>query len=145
MSQENVEARRALASPTQRPLELILARNLLANIPTPGFLGDEQGALVFYNEAAGAMVGIPFETVGRMDREEWGARIGPFNSAGEPVPTEEAPLMVALCEGRPIHAPIYIHSADGEAQYVEVSAFPLRSNEKTIGVLGIFWPMPEPS
>ena len=144
-SKRTSSPKHALANPTQKPLELILARNLLTNLSTPGFLGDERGALVFYNEAAGAMVGIPFEEVGRMDREEWGARIGPFDSAGEQLPPEDAPLMIALRERRPVHALIYIHSAAGETHYVEVSALPLTSDEDIIGVMGIFWPMPESS
>ena len=48
MSQENVGA-----FDTQKPLDLILARNLLTNISIPGFLSDHRGVLVFYNEAAG--------------------------------------------------------------------------------------------
>ena len=35
----------------QKPLELILARNLLSSISTPAFLVGEDGALLFYNEA----------------------------------------------------------------------------------------------
>ena len=47
----------AMAARAQKPLELILARNLLTSISTPAFLLDEHGALVFYNEAAGALLG----------------------------------------------------------------------------------------
>src|SRR4051812_36033699 len=45
----------------QKPLELILARNFLTSLSTPAFLVDRSGALIFYNEAAGAMLGISFE------------------------------------------------------------------------------------
>ena len=38
----------------QRPLELILARNLLASLSTPALLTDAEGTVVFYNEAAGS-------------------------------------------------------------------------------------------
>ncbi len=41
----------------QKPLELILARNLLSSISTPAFLVGEDGALLFYNEGAGALLG----------------------------------------------------------------------------------------
>ena len=40
----------------QRPLELILARNLLASLSTPAFLVDGEGEIAFYNEAAGALL-----------------------------------------------------------------------------------------
>ena len=38
----------------QKPLELILARNLLSSISTPAFLVDAEGTLVFFNEAGGS-------------------------------------------------------------------------------------------
>ena len=41
----------------QKPLELILARNLLSSISTPAFLVSDHGTLMFYNEAAGALLG----------------------------------------------------------------------------------------
>ena len=52
---------------------------------------------------------------------------------------------IALREGRPVHAPLYIRSADGEVQHIEISAFPLAKNEETTGVIGIFWRTEEPS
>ena len=47
-----------MSSPrSQKPLELILARNLLTSISTPAFLLDADAAVVFYNEAAAALLG----------------------------------------------------------------------------------------
>jgi PAS domain-containing protein len=94
MSQENV---------AQRPLELILARNLLTNISIPAFLVDHRGGLVFYNEAAESLLGMPFQQARNMDPEEWRARFGPFDSARERIPFEEEPTTIALREGRPVH------------------------------------------
>ena len=125
---------------TQKPLELILART-----SAPAFLADDRATLVFYNEAAGALLGIPFEQAGNMDPEEWAARFGPFDSAGERIPFEEVPLTIALRESRPVHAPLYIHSVDREVHHIEVSAIPLTRNEEITGVVGIFWRTAEPS
>ena len=33
----------------QKPIELILARNLISSLSTPAFLVDEGGVLIFYN------------------------------------------------------------------------------------------------
>ena len=74
-----------MAARAQKPLELILARNLLTSISTPAFLVDEHAALVFYNEAAGALLGRSFEDVGRMSPEEWTSTYGPFGDDGKPV------------------------------------------------------------
>ncbi|HSJ17673.1 MAG TPA: hypothetical protein VK920_06240 [Solirubrobacterales bacterium] len=123
----------------QKPLELILARNLLTSISTAAFLVDHRGVLLFYNEAAGALLGIPFEEAGRMEPDEWGTRFGPFDREGKPIPIDELPLTVALREGRPYHASLRIHSADGHDHDIEVSALPITA-EETSGAIAIFWP-----
>ena len=50
----------------QRPLELILARNLLSSLSTPGFLVNRPGEMIFYNEAAGALLGVGFTAACRL-------------------------------------------------------------------------------
>ena len=47
---------------------------------TPAFLVGADGELLFYNEAAGALLGSSFEESGRMTASEWGSAFGPFNS-----------------------------------------------------------------
>ena len=88
----------------QKPLELILARNFLTSLSTPAFLVDESGALIFYNEAAGALLGISFEESARMPAEEWSHAMGPFGDDGKPIPIEEIPTTRALRHGRPLMA-----------------------------------------
>ncbi len=128
-----------MAESAQKPLELILARNLLTSISTPAFLVDAAGVLLFYNEAAGALLGIPFEEAGQMGPEEWGARFGPFTSNAEPIPLEDLPLTIALREGRPAHSAFRIRSVAGDDHDIEVSAFPIAAKE-TSGAIAIFWP-----
>ena len=131
-----------MAKSAQKPLELILARNLLTSISTPAFLVDAAGVLLFYNEAAGALLGLPFEEAGRMEPEEWGTRFGPVGADGNPIPFDQLPLTVALRDGRPSHAEFRIHGADGEDRDIEVSAFPIAAQE-TSGAMAIFWPVDE--
>jgi len=134
-----------LNEPTaQKPLELILARNLITSISTPAFLVDEEGVLLFYNEAAGALLGMPFEDAGRMQPEEWGTAFGPFDRDGEAIPFEQLPLTIALREGRPHHAELRIRSVKGEVHEIEASALPLVGSEEgssSSGALAIFWPI----
>jgi PAS domain-containing protein len=126
----------------QQPLELILARNLLSSISTPAFLVDADGVLVFFNDAAGGLLGKRFEEAGKMRPEEWGTAFGPYDRQGDPIPFEELPLTVALREGRPCHASHRIHSARGEEHDIEVSAFPVVSTDGGFrGALAIFWPV----
>ena len=126
----------------QQPLELILARNLLSSISTPAFLVDTAGTLVFFNEAAGALLGKHFEETGKMGPEEWGAAFGPFDRDGEPIHFEELPLTIALRHNRPAHDRFQLQSARGECHDIEVSALPLvASGGGFRGALAIFWPI----
>lgn len=125
---------------TQRPLELILARNLMSALSTPAFLVDEGGMLVFYNEAAGMMLGRRFEELGTVGADEWGQLFGPFDENGEPIPYDDLPLVAAVREGRPAHAELEIHSTDGASHEVEVSAFPILTAHGSQGAIAVFWP-----
>jgi PAS domain-containing protein len=125
---------------SQRPLELILARNLMSALSTPAFLVDEGGLLVFYNEAAGMLLGKRFEEIGTVGPREWGAMFGPFDENGEPIPYDELPLVVAVRNGRPAHADLTIRSTDGTSHTVEASAFPILTSHGTRGAIAVFWP-----
>ncbi len=127
----------------QKPLELILARNLITSISTPAFLVDEAGSLVFYNEAAGALLGMSFEEAGKMHAEQWGTQFGPFDEGGNQIPIDELPLTIALREGRPAHADFRIRSASGIEHDIEVSAMPISASAGPSGAMAIFWPRNE--
>jgi len=126
----------------QRPLELILARNLLTSIATPAFLVSREGAMLFYNEAAGALLGVPFEETGRMDPETWIKSFGPFDAKGRPIPVDELPLTVALRDGRPSHENFTIRSTDGTHHEIAASGMPIVSAEHgASGAIIFFWPL----
>ncbi len=125
---------------SQKPLELILARNLMSALSTPAFLVDEGGLLVFYNEAAGLLLGKRFEELGTVGPEEWGSLFGPFDEDGEPIPYDELPLVTAVRDDRPAHAAFEIRSADGTHHRVEVSAFPIQTAHGSRGAIAVFWP-----
>jgi PAS domain-containing protein len=125
---------------TQRPLELILARNLMSALSTPAFLVDEGGVLVFYNEAAGMLLGKRFEELGTVGAEEWGSLFGPLDDEGKPIPYDELPLVMAVRNDRPAHASFKIRTASGSLQTVEASAFPILTAHGSRGAIAIFWP-----
>jgi PAS domain-containing protein len=125
----------------QKPLELILARNLLTSIATPAFLVARDGSLLFYNEGAGALLGVPFEEMGRMDPSEWIGSFGPFDSDGEPIDVEELPITVALRDGRPAHASFTIRNTKGDEHEIAASGMPIVSAEHgASGAIIFFWP-----
>jgi PAS domain-containing protein len=128
----------------QRPLELILARNLLTSISTPAFLVDGEAAIVFYNEAAAAVLGRSFEDAGRMTAEEWSTNFGPLDSNGKPMEVDQLALTAAIRDGRPAHGEFRIRGAGGEEKPVEASAFPVVANEEgSSGAMILFWPLNE--
>ena len=132
-----------MSSP-QKPLELILARNLLTSISTPAFLLDESSRLVFYNESAGALLGVSFEDTGRMDPQEWTGSFGPFDEDGNPIEIGELDITAALARGRPAHSRFRIRSARGTEHGIEAAAFPIiASEEGSSGAMIFFWPLDE--
>ncbi len=105
----------ASVAASQKPLELILARNLLTSISTPAFLLDENSHLVFYNESAGALLGISFEETGRMDPQEWTGSFGPVRRGRQPDLDRRSWTSPARSvDGRPAHSRFCIRSAKGE-------------------------------
>jgi PAS domain-containing protein len=124
----------------QKPLELILARNFLTSLSTPAFLVDAAGDLIFYNEAAGALLGISFEESGRMDANDWSHTLAPFGETGEPTPIEEREMTKALRRGRPAHGEFRIRSARGNEYEIEASALPIIAEGDQEGAMIFFWP-----
>jgi PAS domain-containing protein len=134
---------RSLVAEEQRPVELILARSLIATLSTPGFLVDEEGIVVFFNDAASVLLDVRFEEVGRMGPEQWGTQFGPFDQAGERVPLEKMPLTIALRQGRPSTARYRLHSLKGVEHEIEAAAVPILTVEGTRGAMVFFWPVEE--
>ena len=130
------------ASPIdERPLELILARNLISILSIPAILVDARGRIVFFNEAAGELVGAPFEEIGVLEPEEWTARYGPFDAGGRPIPRDELPVTIAVRESRPAYSRLFMHAESGMREF-EVGALPLTGPNGYQGALVVLWPVP---
>lgn len=124
----------------QKPLGLILARNFLTNLSTAAFLVDREGGIIFYNEAAGALLGVSFEEFGRKRAEEWGREHGPFDTDGKPLGIEDLPTTKALRKGRPAHGEFTIRSVAGVEHEIEASAMPINAEGDQEGAMILFWP-----
>ena len=128
--------------PHQHPVELIMARGFTSNLATPAFIVDDEGSLIFFNEAAGELLGVHFEEAGAMGHEEWGGRFEPKDLDGRPLAQEELPLSIALSDARPAHRPMRIRSAHAENHDIEVTAFPVVGRGGQAGAIAIFWERP---
>lgn len=130
-------------APGQRPLELILARNLLSSLSTAALLVDEEGMIVFYNEAAGELLGRRYEECGPMSAQEWGRTHGPFDGEGAPIPFGELDLTQGLRRGRPGHSRFHIQSLERGESLIEASAMPIVATGGQRGAMVFFWPVDE--
>ena len=115
----------------------------MSALSTPAFLVDEGGLLVFFNEAAGTLLGKGFDEVGHVGPTEWGGLFGPYDAAGETIPYEALPVVRAVRAGRPAHASFGVRTFDGRVHEVECSAFPILTAHGSQGAIAIFWPVEE--
>lgn len=127
----------------QKPLEVILMRQLASTLAMPIFLVDADGTLVYYNELAERVLGMRFEETGEMPASEWATVWSPTNGDGRALAAEELPLTIAANEGRPAHGDLWIKSLDGHRRHIEATAFPLlRAPGDVVGAVAIFWEIP---
>ena len=103
-------------------------------------IADDQGRLVFFNEAAEEVLGSTFAETGEVPLEDWAARFAPRTLESEPAPLEDRPTGIAFYQRRPAHERFRITSLDGVEREVSVTAFPLFAHaDEFVGIVGIFW------
>jgi PAS domain-containing protein len=128
---------------SQRSLLMILARNLTSRLASPVWVVDGTGTVVYFNEAAEAILGRRFLEGSGMPAEEWSTFFQPIDEDGNPVPYERLPVAIAIGKGHPDHQTLTIRSADGVFRKIEATAFPLCAHaDECVGAVAIFW---EPS
>jgi PAS domain-containing protein len=135
----------ASGAAAQKPIELILARQLASYLAMPIFLVDAAGTLVFYNEPAERILGRRFDETGEMSAEEWAAVFAPTDDAGRAIAPEKVPLMIAHAERRPVHVRLCIRGLDNVSRQIEATAVPLtRPAGRYVGAVAIFWETKKP-
>lgn len=124
----------------QRPIELILARQLASALAVPVLLVDAQGDTVFFNEPAEQIYGHRFDEIDDLPFETRTAILAPRRKDGQRLPMDELPGVIALRERRPAHDAFYMHGLDGVLRSVEATAIPLESaGGHLLGALVILW------
>jgi len=124
----------------QKHLALIIARELASQLATATFVADAEGNLVFYNEAAEAILGRSFAEAGTMPAEGWGAQFVLEEIDGTPMPLDRMPAGIALLEQRPAHGQLWMTGLDGERRMLNITAVPLfASASEFVGMIALFW------
>ena len=125
----------------QQPIELILLKQWATYIAIPVWLMDVEGNLVFYNEPAEALLGRRFDEAGVIHADELADLFDTTGLDGEPIPSKELPVVVALTEHHPAHRPLRIRPLDrDEWLEIEVTAIPIEGEgARHLGAMAVFW------
>ena len=123
-----------------RPLPLILARELASNVATPFLVLDADGTLIFFNERAEQIIGSTPAEMGELPEDEWRARLSVSRLDGTPVPNDETPSAIARRECRPCLDTLVYTRDDGHSMTLVVLAVPLLAHaDDFAGVFLVFW------
>jgi PAS domain-containing protein len=126
--------------PDTRNLLLILAKDLSSRLATPVVVVDHEGNLLYFNEAAEPVLGVPWAEVGFMPADKWPMLFQPRGERGHPLTIEELPLTFTITEHKPTHRTVTITGADGEVRRLAVTAIPLFAHTgEFVGAVALFW------
>jgi PAS domain-containing protein len=127
----------------QRPVEIILTRQLAESLSAPLFVVDPEGLLVFYNEPAEAILGRRYEEAGEMSVAEFDTLFKTEDFEGRPIASDELPISVALRKRLPSHGRFRMVGLDGVARSLEATAIPLAGQGgRLLGVMAVLWELP---
>lgn len=125
---------------TLKSLVLIRAKHLAESVTTPTFIADREGTLIYYNEAAEALLGHRFADHGPMPASKWGEIFNVRARDDSPFPLDAMPGWMEVQQHRPALGHLKFSTAAGEDRFIAVCAVPLfTSQEQFEGAIVIFW------
>ena len=128
----------------QPDLVLIVARSFATKLATPTLITDARGDLVYFNDAAGELIGRSYLDIGQLPVSRWQELFEPRTLDEQPLTPQQTPSGVALLERKPVQGSFAFRGLDGRGHHITVTAFPLFSHpDEVVGVMSIFWELPE--
>ena len=126
----------------QKPLELILARNLLTSLSTPAFLLDNTPRSSSTTRRLPRCLGRSFEDAGRMEADQWTRAFGPLEKGGSPVEVDALATTDAI-RARPARPRANSSSRPARAKRSRSRRARSRSSPEkgSSGAMILFWPL----
>lgn len=129
----------------QKPIELILMRQLASYLATPIMIADHERTLLYFNPTAEAILGRRFAETQEMRLEEWMQALPLYDEMGQFIPPEERPLPTVLRERRPVHRRLRLRGSAGDLRLIEATVLPLEGQGgRHLGGVIIFWELDQP-
>ena len=126
---------------TQKPIELILARNLMSSLSTPAFLVDEGGTAGLLQRGGGQPARQALRGGRARSARRSGARCsGPSTTTASRFPTTSCRWSSRSARGAPRTAIFRSAPPTGTQHEIEVSAFPILTAHGSRGAIAVFWP-----
>jgi PAS domain-containing protein len=119
--------------PAQKPVELILTRQLAGYVDVATLLFDAALTLVFFNAAAAELLGRSFDASGPLAASE---RIGTLGLG----PAEADPVALAVSANTPAHTRATLRAFDGQPLDVDITVVPMRGQAgEPVGAVAYLW------
>jgi len=124
----------------QSEIEIILIRRWASYVSLPLFLLASDGAVLYYNDAAGALLGRSYDRSGPLTADELADVFATSTEGGAPLPAEQLPAVRALRSRQPVTGRIRFRALDGVQHWIEICAMPVTGlGDRFLGVLVAFW------
>lgn len=121
--------------PAQKPVELILTRQLAGYVDVATLLFDAALSLVFYNDAAAALLGRSFESTGPLPAPQRQMTLGLGSAAQDPV-------ALAVSDNTPAHGHMTLRTFDATMVEVACTVVPMRGQTgESVGAVAYLWPV----
>lgn len=119
--------------PAQKPVELILTRQLAGYVDVATLLFDAALTLVFFNDAAAELLGRSFDASGPLSAS---ARMGALGLGS----AKADPVALAVSANTPAHTRATLRAFDGRPLDVEITVVPMRGQTgEAVGAVAYLW------
>ncbi|MGH8972942.1 MAG: PAS domain-containing protein [Acidimicrobiia bacterium] len=124
----------------QKPIELILLKDLVSQLGFPVTMVDADGRVIFLNQPAEELLGRRHDDTGELPIGDLAKLFAPLDENGDPLPLDELPIRVALRDRRPQQGQLFVHDVDGKAHRISTTSIPLDGQGGTLlGAMAIYW------